>query len=521
MRILSAIALLATVWSFGADVKAETLYEMPSCYDRFGDLWDEKSATVKILEIDGQSITNIADFSRMTGTRELGLKIIKGGNFSEWDFTRIPLNRICFDESDLQGANFAGVEGTGIGFIKSNLTGVNMQGAVMPRVLFRNARLTKVNAQNANFAAGHFDGGWFEGGVAGWNLDGATMTEFVFECGITLSDGCPVYQGGDPISARGTNFAGATLHGFGLYNVETSGAILDNTVIGPRQLIQLRGADIRGPVVLRGGNNDIVVSAEEVAELLYQNSNRVPVDANPSFDCSDARSNVEGEICEDDGDMLRLLDREVAELYKRAKRADPKIRNSQVAWLKNRNQCNDVEYVKQCINSSYSKRKNELLGLLGETGWLSKGERALFVTETLPLPREFRNSGLFRKITPALVGASMTEILVTRDMDGLYSIKGSAVGANAHLCSLGATHLYLDKESGWYRPVSEGSAIPIFRVFDGRLEIFESGRPDYSEYPDGGNYMSCGARASFGGVMQIDVEVDFLDKIARNLDSQM
>ena len=114
----------------------------------------------------------------------------------------------------------------------------------------------------------------------------------------------------------------------------------------------------------------------------------------------------------------------------------------------------------------------------------------------------------------------MTEILVERDDNGLYAIRGSAVGANAHLCSLSASHLYFDRKSGWYIPVSEGPAIPIFRIFDGRIEIFAGGRPDYEQYPDASDFMSCGMRASFGETIRIDADEALIRRARQSLSEE-
>lgn len=520
VKILWALALITFSWSFQTSAKAETLREMPSCYDGFGDIWGEDLADIGRREIDGSMITDIAVFSRITGTRELFLKVIKGGNFSGWNFTKVPLHQICFEGSDLKGADFSGAEGTGAGFIKSDLTGANMQGAVMPRVMFRNANLSNVTAQNANFNGGHFDGGWFEGGVAGWNLDGATMTEFQFECGITVPDGCPVYQGGDPISARGADFTRATLHSFGLYNVELGDAILDDTIVGPKQLPKLHGAQINGGITLRGGAKDIAITAEETAQLIAANAEWNAKAAGPSFNCAKASNIVERYICGKYGQSLRLADLQIKLLYDHARLVDRSIKASQRAWLKNGNKCADKS-LHSCITDSYALRKGDLLAILGEQKWLNPGEAALFVDQVLPVARKFQAGNLYQKIEPVLAEASSSEILVERSKDGLYSIKGMTVGANAHLCSLDASHLYFDKKSGWYVPVSEAAVMPIFRIFEGRLEVFENGRPDYKKYPEGGNYMSCGMRASFGETIRINVDDDALAAIRKSFAETM
>jgi len=98
---------------------------------------------------------------------------------------------------------------------------------------------------------------------------------------------------------------------------------------------------------------------------------------------------------------------------------------------------------------------------------------------------------------------------------------GSAVGANAHLCIIAASHLYFDKQSGWYIPVSEGPAIPIFRIFDDRLEIFANGRPDHEKYPEAADFMSCGMRASFAETIRVDVEDELIERYRKSLNEEM
>ena len=493
----------------------------PTCYAVFGNIWDDADKGIEQREIEGSSLKTPAEFKSLNGKRYSGFTVIKGGDFSGWDFSGMPLERTCFVEANLADADFSKVDTTGIGFIKSDLTGANMRGTKLAGVLFRDAKLENIDARGADFSDGHFDGGWFEGNVAGWNLDDANMRSFTFACGITLPDGCPVYSGGAPISARGTDFTGATLHSFGLYNIITDGAKLDQTIIGPGQLPQLRTADIGGDLILRGGDSDVRITPVEARILLAQYADQEGIVSNPSFDCSAARSKVEQEICGEYATDLRLLDRQIAALYKRAKVADATVSASQQAWLRARNKCNAEEYAVDCIHESYALRKGQLLAQLGESDWLAPGEAALFVSDVLPVPDAFSKTPLFTKIIPALVGASMTEILVSRREDGLYSIKGSSIGANAHTCSLGADILYFDKATGWYSIVTEGPAVPVFQIMDGRLTVFENGKADYEKYPEASNYASCGARASFPETMRITVDEQTLAKYRKALHEEM
>ncbi|MEH6702746.1 pentapeptide repeat-containing protein [Parasphingorhabdus sp.] len=515
------VAALAILVAGASPAQAKTPPAEVSCASAYGDIWSEGKIDVPHRVIDGASINNVPDFMRMTGTREAGLKIINGGDFSGWDFSNIPLANICFENGNLTDANFAGAQARGIGFIKSDLTGSNMRGVRMPGIFFRNANLSDVAAQGADFSGGHFDGGWFEGGVGGWNIDGANLTGFIFDCGITISDGCPVYQGEAGISAKGTNFTRTTLHSFGLYNVDLSGALLDQTIVGPRQLSNLVTAEFGGNIILRGSENDVRLTADEAKYLLAETARQKKAEARPSFDCAKAASKVELEICGEYADDLRAADRDIASLYQRAKQSSPGVKSSQRAWLKQRNLCGAAEYPSGCIRESYSLRKGELLGLLGEDQWLARGEAALFIDDLLPLPAEIVASDLFAKIAPVLVGASMTDILIERGDDGLFTIKGNAVGANAHLCSINAAHLYFDKLSGWYIPVSEGAAVPIFRIYDDRLEIFANGRPDYETHPEAADLMSCGMRASLGETVRVRVSDEIIADYRKSLSQEM
>lgn len=483
------------------------------------DLSDQSGG--RVVRIDGDSLSDRDAFKAAINRKGVEATIIVGGEFDGWDFSGLSLGLACFVDSDLSRSNWSKAKLAAPAFVRTNLEGANFQDADIAHVYLDNSNLKGVNTRGSNLSWGRFGGGWFEGSVEGWDIDGANMTGFRFECGITLSDGCPVYQGGDGISARGADFSRATLHSFGLYDADVAGAILDQTIIGPGQLPDLAKAEFRGPVILRGGDHDVRVSADEARTLLVAHAQQQAAQARPSFDCSKASSKVEQEICGEYASDLRLVDRDVATLYQRAKTVDSGVTAGQRVWLQQRNRCAAAEYRSDCVRESYSLRKGELLGLIGETDWLAPGESALFVDDVLPLPAASRQSELFVRIVPVLAGASMTEILVERADDGLYAIQGSAVGANAHLCSLSASHLYLDKESGWYIPVSEGPAIPIFRIIDGRLEIFAGGKPDYEKYPDASDFMGCGMRASFGETVRIDADKGMIERYRKSLNEEM
>jgi|GEM_PF-888432 len=518
--VLSLLSVFSMIGQAHATPPPLRCADLAISADRAGeDIADQASR--RVARVDGDSLSSPDALQEAVNRPGVEATIIVGGKFHGWDFSGRSLRLACFVDSDLSGSNWRGAHLSAPAFVRTDLERADFREADISHVYLDNSNLKNVDARGANLAIGRFGGGWFESSVEGWNVDGANMTGFRFECGITVPDGCPVYQGGEGISAKGTDFSGATLHSFGLYDVDLAGAVLDRTIIGPGQLPYLAEAEFRGPVILRGADQDLEIAAEEARILVAENARQAAVENMASFDCTRAASKVEQEICGQYADDLRLADRDVAAIYQRAKAVDSGVRASQLDWLKQRNLCAAAEYPSDCIRDSYDRRKGELLGLLGETAWLAPGESVLFIDDVLPLPAAFRQSDLFDRIMPVLAGASMTEILVERSEQGLYAIRGSAVGANAHLCSLSASHLYFDKASGWYIPVSEGPAIPIFRIFDGRLEIFADGKPDYEKNPDASDFMSCGMRASFGETVRIDADDALIDRYRKSLSEDM
>lgn len=500
--MIASLFLVATA----VPAKAGETETAPACHTALGDKWGEGKTELAHREIDGSTIAAVEDFVRLTAANADELKMIRGGDFTGWNFAGLDLSFVCFRESKLAESSLAGVTGHGTGFIQTDLSGANLQGARLSAVLFRDADLTGTQAQGADFIDGRFDGGWFTGGIAGWNLDGANLSGFIFDCGITLDDGCPVYQGGEQVSMKGANLTGATLHSFGLYEVDLAGARLERTIVGPGQLPYLGRADFAGDLMLRGGEFDVVIKATEAQQLIAENARRQAEDSRASFDCAKARTVVEKEICGEYQTALRAADRDLASLYARAVEQDPGVRNSQRAWLKKRNACAADEYPSDCIRRHYSERKGKLLGMLGGDTWLEPGGEAIFISEVLPLPTAFTDTPLHRKIALTLLGASRTQAWVRRQEDGLYKINGWSVGANAHTCGLDAGSLYLDRETGWYSIVSDGDPAPIFRLADDRLEIIGNGKPDFDTYPAVLDHVSCGARASFTEMRRLNVD---------------
>ena len=485
------------------------------CETMLGDLWGERPVLPDVKTIDGTLVTSPAQLAQMVGKGA----IVQGGDFSEWDFRRMTLGAACFVESNLKGSVWNGASAAGIGFIKTDLSESTLTGMHAPGVLFRDANLTNVKADMADFSEGMLEGGWFDGSIDGWNLDGTNLSRFVFSCGITLSDGCPLRGNDAPILARGANLTGAALSSFrryGLDGIDLEGAVLDRTEVSPGQLASFRGRMIVHPLVLVGGDSRIELSAAEVQALIDDAAIVASQASGPAFDCAKAASAVEKALCHPDAADLAQADRELGALFIALRKARPTIVADQRQWLKTRDSCMTKEYPSDCLRTVYADRQSILLGMLGERNWLAPGSAALFIDDELPLSDSMRATSLFGRIAPLLAKASMGYVHVARSADGSYVASGESVGANAHLCSLGAGGLRLDPANGWYSVLDPASQrrVRIFQMRGDWLTVFASGRPTGDEAEAGADYVSCGARAAFGPMRRIALPDTVLESYA-------
>jgi uncharacterized protein YjbI with pentapeptide repeats len=146
--------------------------------------------------------------------------------------------------------------------------------------------------------------------------------------------------------------------------------------------------------------------------------------------------------------------------------------------------------------------------------WAQPGTTALFVNAPLIFDDAFRESDLYRRLVPALIAASDMRVIVTVRPDGSIDVDGEAVGANAHMCSLGGEGLRFDPATGYYSgpyearpddpPGWRGRQAPVLMLAGERAEVYGNGRlfGAESEYPVG-DYASCGARASFDTMVRV------------------
>jgi len=510
--MLRSLAVLCAAWCITATALAQS--SVP-CETMLGDLWGEKEPQAGTATVDGTSVRSPTELAKAVGKGA----IVQGGKFAGWDFRRLSLTNACFVEADLQRSQWDDARAPGIGFIKSNLTGASLTGIRAPGILLRDANLSDVQATNADFSGGRLEGGWFDGSIDGLNLDGANLSGFDFSCGITLSDGCPLYGSDKPMSARGANLTRAQLssfHRYGLNDIALEGALLDRTEVSPAQLASLKGLLISRPLVLVGGDTRLEITAAEAQSLADDVAIAQPAVKDPSFDCTKATSLAERTICLPDNRDLADADSLLARTFAQARKADPKLLAEQRLWLKQRDACMTQEFPSDCLRSAYAKRQGELLGALGESDWLKPGEAALFIDDELPVSDAMRRTPLFARLAPLLAQASMGYAYVERRTDGRYDASGESVGANAHTCTLGAAGLALDLLTGWYSVHDSESnrRIRVVQVDGDWLRVFADGHPYGEEAEGSADYASCGARAAFGPMRRIALPADALKSYA-------
>lgn len=493
---------------------------VPGCQYAIGDLYgsggEDPGAALKTH--DGAAITSpdqIASYSQDAGSKTI---IIRDGDFSGWRFTDVDLSNICFVESDLSHSDWSRTTAPGLGFIGSNLEAANMSGAKMPDILIRSSNFSAVDATGADWTSGKLDGGW-DGNVENLNLNSANLTGFRFSCGITVSDGCPLSRSG--ISARGANLAFSDWSSFDFYHADMTGAILNQAVISPRQMTNFRDASVMGAVFLTGGNEKVMMLPETWMTMMASALTAAQNDA-PSFNCGGSLTPIEKEICKDRN--LREYDRQMVVLFKEVRKRDRRIIESQKLWLQKRNSCADNQYPGECLRQAYDRRVGQLIGLIGESDWLSPGEEALFLEQVLPLGDDVTRSPSYVQLVPVLAEEARSSLWVRRNLDGSIEASGDAIGANAHLCSLHVRGLRFDPVTGWYslttRKGDESRNVPVMRYYDGRIDIYHDGRLSTDEElptPNDGminapNYISCGARASFPSMVKMAVPAALMDQ---------
>jgi len=483
-----------------------------SCGEALGPLYEGTDEAALPGQVDGATLAGRDALLALRRERGDALVTVRGGSFANADFRGARLHNVCFIETDLAGSDWRGAEAAGVGFVRADLTGARLAGARMPRLLLRAPALADADATGADFSGGRFDGGP-AGAIENLRLDRADMRRFRFDCGITVGDGCPI-EG--PVSLRGADLTGAAISSWWA-EPDFAGARIDRTEVALGQLAALRDADIAGPILVRGGEAVAELSAADHRALLPHLVDETEI-GSPSFDCARAASRIEWMLCADAGSYLRPLDRQLAEIYRRALAVDPSVAAAQRAWIAARDRCPiDPEgHHSGCVAAAYERRKGELVAAIGRPDWARPGAYALFVDPPVTFADGFRDDPLYRRLLPVIVGAAWGRVAVRVNADGTIDARGESVGGNAHMCTLGGDGLAFDDRTGWYSgphaardqdpPQWRGRPMPVLLLWDDRAEVWQRGHvrlDDRYGDPRFSDYASCGMRAGFGEMVRV------------------
>jgi len=498
-----------------------------SCQSALGPLYDGTPEEALPGRVEGDSIVGSEALKELRRRRGDALITVVGGSFRGADFRGAALHNICFLDTNFEGSDWRGADAPGVGFIRANLTGATLAGAKMPGIMLRQPTLANVDALEVDWSGGKLDGS-ADGNLENLRLDRANLSRFTFDCGITIGDSCPY---SDAISLRGADLAGAAVDTFNGGGSIWRGARFNRTTVSLRQLRDIGSSELFGPVIVRGGDARAELSRDEVLALQPHISSPGSGAATPSFDCARASTPIERMICSEDGGTLRAIDRDVAALYRRALAADPGVAASQQAWLRRRDaECaprGQVDF--SCLYDSYDARKGELVARLGPPAWLRPGVQALFVAPSVTFDEAVRETPLYRRLLPVVIGSASSRVYVRVGADGRIDAEGDAIGGNAHMCSLSGRGFTFDRRTGWHSGPAGGEngraptgapLVPVLMFVDDGLQVYRNGHPEYSEEAPRNDYASCGVRAGFMDMVRVPAtaaEVDgFFDAAERS-----
>jgi uncharacterized protein/uncharacterized protein YjbI with pentapeptide repeats len=500
LEILGPIALLA--------LAANAEGHEPLSKDHVAAITDVCGQDEQSKFVDARKITSADELANKIESLYLPIAVVYGAKLARQDVTRLleKMEYGCFYEADLSGTRAAGGELKHATIIKSSIEEADWSGVELDEIRFIGVNAKNANLSGANLRGGLWRGAFWKSSLEKTDFTGALLLGFRFECGITLDEDC----GG----GRGANFKDADLSAADLADYPIWGedsfdqAFFEGTRLHPRALLYLDRFQIGNGVELsawrRAGDKHDVATRVSEEEFLSLRADALAtrIDA-PSFDCSKARGYVEKEICGEYSIELRALDREMADAWERYNAGRRVSNRSQRNWLRKRNQC--AEY--SCIRRSYVERIAALQAHNGAAIILAPDAMITFHQDVLPLSDKMRASALYSRIVPVLEQAAMGQVRLTGLEDGSIRIEGEAVGANAHLCGWEADTFY-DAKTGWYSARSEnGKPVPLFRVHKGVLTPRYSGNIGDTP-PEAGQFISCGARASFGKMRALSDELD-------------
>lgn len=481
--------------------------------------WYEPRIDDPVVIIDGRRLEGPQELIDRLYASDSPLFVIAHANMAGWDLSEweSPVQGLCFFRSNLRNTRWDGRDLSHGAFVESDLAGASFIDAEIKGVLIRDSNLASVKMRGANLSGGRLAGGWFAdlvdvrgvkgptSGLNGWDLSGANLTGFVFDCGIEVHNGCPVERGIDFSRADLTGANLARFPGWGRFNL--SGARINGTQLALGQLVHFSSADFVGETVIRGRTMKESLDPGEARMAIATFRASEDLRRGPAFDCNRADQPVERMICSEEGEQqgLWLLDRRLSSAYTAARARDPRVADVQKAWTRLRAQCKAYD----CLVTAYERRLTSLLGTAGVPPWLKRGERALFVESDLSVDRRYFDDPFMQRLWPLVADSASQVIVVTHESDGTLSVLGRAIGANAHTCYINASGLTIDPDSGWLSTWSHPDRpVPAIRMIGDELFVIANGRPDPEVYPDA-DFVSCGARASFeaGGHLPADRKV--------------
>lgn len=143
---------------------------------------------------------------------------------------------------------------------------------------------------------------------------------------------------------------------------------------------------------------------------------------------------------------------------------------------------------------------------------LPPGTTSLFVETPVSFAPAFRAAPLYRRLVPLLAANPIARVLVTVRRDGRIDAHGEGLSGAGHLCDLHGKGLRRDRSTGWYsgphRPYAtdppewRNRPMPALRFRGDWAEAYMDRRSDPRD-PRMSDYISCGARASFGEMIRL------------------
>ncbi len=430
------------------------------------------------VPVDGATVKKTSDIDALRKKSKSGeLIIIDGGNFAGWKFKGTRLSNLCFRGSDLSNSDWSKANASGIGFIDAKLTNANFERANMPHILLRTTSMDGANAARAIFDYGQFDGGW-SASISKLRLDGASMRNFNFVCGVTSADGCAFDR--QNISLRSANLSNANLYNFTLWDGDFTGAKMNGAIVGLDQIGQLKDIMLDDTMLLRGG--DSIRSIDRAAlSVLRQGMTNPKASSSP---CSASTPILTTIICAAGNEQIAEIANDVAYLTD-LDETDVTSAPAQTRFDRKLIACvaANAEEPALCLSSVYAARRKELLDNASEPEWVDIQKRVLFVKTDIVLPADISSNPDWRNIA-SIVASSSDMMMLVRDVDseGQFALRAQIKDLNQGACSISHDELGFDnnvltavgkvKQSGRKGRISV--SLPVVQFYNDKAEISKS-----------------------------------------------